>query len=151
MAPLTTETPVTRCVSQRMLDDMALGTMWARAQHEYVRHGRGFPAFLRRSPETPMAEAVRRFQLYQREDGVGESAINASVSALRFLFGVPLKPQDLSRKLVLAHCHKKLPDVLSIDEVRRLLEAALGIKYGTVLDVAQGAGLWRWLCLRIIR
>jgi len=36
---------------------------------------------------------------------------------------------------------RKLPDVLSVDEVARLLEAAPGIKYRAALVVAYGAGL----------
>ena len=67
--------------------------------------------------------------------------MGATVSALRFRFGVTLDRPDLSRKLVLAHRPRKLPDVLSVDEVARLLEAAPGIKYRAALDVAYGADL----------
>ena len=94
-----------------------------RTQHDYVRHVRAFAGFLGRSPDTATAEDVRRFQLHQREHGVGESTINGSVAALRFLFD------------------GKLPDVLSVEEVGRLLEAAPGIKYRAALGVAYGAGL----------
>ena len=108
--------------------------MGARTRHDYVRHVRAFAAFLKRSPDTATAEDVRRFQVHQREHGISESVIGATVSALRFLFGV-------SRKLVLAPRPRKLPDVLSVEEVGRLLEAAPGIKYRAALGVAYGAGL----------
>ena len=140
MATLPTDRPVTP-LRQRMLDDMAMRAMRSRTQHDYVRHVRAFAAFLGRSPDTATAEDVRRFQLHQREHGVGESVIGATVSALRFLFGVTLERPDLSRKLVLARRPRKLPDVLSVDEVGRLLEAAAGIKYRAALGVAYGAGL----------
>ena len=55
-----TDRPVTP-LRQRMLDDMAMRAMWARTQHDYVRHVRAFAAFLRRSPDTATAEDVRRF------------------------------------------------------------------------------------------
>jgi len=84
---------------------------------------------------------VRRFQLHQREDGAGEAVIAAAVSALRFLFTVTLDRPDLSRRLVLAPRPRKLPDVLSVDEVAKLLEEAPGIKYRAALGVAYGAGL----------
>ncbi len=140
MATLPTERPVTP-LRQRMLDDMAMRSMGARTQHDYVRHVRAFAAFLKRSPDTATAEDVRRFQVHQREQGISESVIGATVSALRFLFGVTLDRPDLSRKLVLAPRPRKLPDVLSVDEVGRLLEAAPGIKYRAALGVAYGAGL----------
>ena len=140
MTTLPVERPITP-LRQRMLDDMAMRSMRARTQHDYVRHVRAFAAFLGRSPDTATAEDVRRFQLHQREHSVGESVIGATVSALRFLFEVTLDRPDLSRKLVLAPRPRKLPDVLSVDEVPRLLEAAPGIKYRAALGVAYGAGL----------
>jgi integrase/recombinase XerD len=101
MATQPNDRPVTP-LRQRMLDDMALRSMGSRTQHDYVRHVRGFAAFLGRSPDTATAEDVRRFRLHQREDRVGESMINGTVSALRFLFGVTLERPDLSRRLELA-------------------------------------------------
>ena len=62
------------------------------------------------------------------------------MSALRFLFGVTLERPDLSRRLVLARRPRKLPDVLRVEEVAKLLEAAPGIKYRAALAVAYGAG-----------
>jgi len=117
MATLPTETPGTP-LRQRMLDDMAIRSMRSRTQHDYVRHVRAFAAFLEGSPETATAEAVRRFQLHRCEHCVGESVNGATVSALRFLFGVTLDRPDLSRKLVLAARPRKLPDVLSVNEVQ---------------------------------
>ncbi len=135
-----TETPTTP-LRQRMLDDMAMRSMRERTQHDYVRHVRAFAAFLRRSPDTATASDVRRFQVHQREHGVSESVTGATVSALRFLFAVTLDRPDLSRKVVLAPRPRKLPDVLSVEEVGRLLETAPGIKYRAVLGGAYGAGL----------
>ncbi len=52
-----------------------------------------------------------------------------------------LKRRDLSRALVITRYHRKLPDVLSVEEAARLLEAAPGLKYKAALGVAYGAGL----------
>lgn len=90
--------PVTP-LRQRMLDDMAMRAMRSRTQNDYVRHVCAFAAYLGRSPDTATAEDVRRFQVDQREHGVGESVINATVSALRFLFDITFERPDLSRSL----------------------------------------------------
>ena len=116
MATIPTDRPITP-LRQRMLDDMAMRSMRARTQHDYVRHVRAFAGFIGRSPDTAPAEDVRRFQVHQREHGVGESVINGAVSALRFLFDVTLDRADLSRPLVLARRPRTLPDVLSVEEV----------------------------------
>jgi integrase/recombinase XerD len=67
--------------------------------------------------------------------------INCSISALRFFFTVTLDRLDLSRRLVLVRHPRKLPTVLSVEEVGRLLAAAPGLKYRAALGTAYGAGL----------
>ena len=126
---------------RRMLQDMAIRGLREHTQHDYIRFVRSFASFLRRSPDTATAEDIRRFQAHQAESGVQPPTINSSVSALRFLFTVTLDRPDLSRRLVLVRHPRKLPDVLSVEEVGRLLEAAPGLKYKAALGTAYGAGL----------
>ena len=132
------------CISplrQRMLEDMAMRGLREETQRDYIRFVRSFAAFLRRSPDTAIAEDVRRFQVHQTESGVQPPTLNSSVSALRFFFTVTLDRTDLSRRLVLVRYPRKLPNVLSVEEVGRLLEAAPGPKYKAALGAAYGAGL----------
>jgi integrase/recombinase XerD len=140
MSVSSAERPVS-ALRQRMLEDMAMRGLRSHTQHDYIRFVRGFAAFLGRSPDTATAEDIRRFQVYQHESGVQPPTINCSVSALRFFFTVTLDRPDLSRRLVLARFPRKLPAVLSVDEVGQLLEAALGLKYQAILGTAYGAGL----------
>ena len=58
-----------------------------------------------------------RFQVHQAESGMQPPTINCSVSALRFFFTVTLDRPDLSRRLVLVRHPRKLPTVLSVEEV----------------------------------
>ena len=118
---------------RRMLDDMAMRGLRQETQRNYIMFVRGFAAFLGRSPETATAEDVRRFQVHQAESGVQPPTVNCSVSALRFLFTVTLDRPDLSRRLVLVRQARKLPSVLSVEEVGRLLEAAPGPKHKAAL------------------
>src|ERR1700688_4188900 len=136
----TIERPVS-ALRQRMLEDMAMRGLRSDTQHEYIRFVRGFAAFLGQSPDKATAEDIRRFQVHQRDSGVQPPTINCSVSALRFFFTVTLDRPDLSRRLVLARYPRKLPAVLSVEKVGRLLEAAPGIKYKAILGTAYGAGL----------
>src|ERR1700733_14411851 len=134
------EHPVS-ALRQRMLEDMAMRGLRSHTQRDYVRFVRSFAAFLGRSPDAAQAEDIRRFQVHQRESGVQPPTINGSVSALRFFFTVTLDRPDLSRRLVLARFPRKLPAILSVEEVGRLLEATPGIKYKAILGTAYGAGL----------
>jgi integrase/recombinase XerD len=126
---------------RRMLDDMVMRGLREETQRDYIRFVRSFAAFLGRSPDTATAEDVRRFQVHQAETGVQPPTVNGSVSALRFLFTVTLDRPDLSRRLVLVRQPRKLPAVLSAEEVGRLLEAAPGPKHKAALGTAYGAGL----------
>ena len=63
------------------------------------------------------------------------------MSALRFFFRVTLRRHDIVEHTTFIHEPRKLPVVLSPEEVARLLNAAPGLKYKAALSVAYGAGL----------
>jgi len=73
--------------------------------------------------------------------GAGVPTINHTVTALRFLFTVTLRKPQLVARLPFVREPRKLPVVLSPEEVARFLEAAPGLKYRAALSVAYGAGL----------
>jgi hypothetical protein len=72
---------------------------------------------------------------------ISPGSINAAIAALRLFFTVTLERPDLVRPLTTVNKPRKAPVVLSEQEVARLLEAALGLKYKAALSVAYGAGL----------
>jgi site-specific recombinase XerD len=92
----------------------------------FVREPRKIPAVL--SPE----EVARR---------VRAPSINGSVAALRFFFTVTLDRPEMARHLTFVREPRKIPAVLSPEEVARLLEAAPGPKYKAALSAAYAAGL----------
>jgi integrase/recombinase XerD len=93
------------------------------------------------SAPTAKVEDVRGFQLHLTSSGAGIPKINTTISALRFFFNVTLDRPDLSRHLSTVHKPRKVPVILSPDEMARFLEAAPGIKYKAAFSVAYGAGL----------
>jgi site-specific recombinase XerD len=86
-------------------------------------------------------EDVRRFQLQLAANGAATPILNHTVSALRFFFRVTLKRYDIIEHTRFIHEPRKLPVVLSPEEVARLLDAAPGLKYKAALSVAYGTGL----------
>jgi len=126
---------------RRMIEDMTVRGFVDGTRHDYIRHVRAFATFLGRSPDTATGEDVRRFQLHQSEAGVGIPTRNHAVSALRFLFTVTLDRPDLARRLTVLRRPRRLPEVLSPEEVALLLEAAPGLKYKAAMAAAYGAGL----------
>ena len=96
---------------------------------------------LRRSPERLGLEEVRAFQVHLVAGGVSWPALNQTVCALRFLYGVTLKQADLPERIPYARTPRKLPVVLSADEVVAFLEAVPGLKARAALTTAYAAGL----------
>jgi len=126
---------------RRMIEDMSVRRFASKTQHDYIRAVVNLTRFIGRSPDTATNEDLRRFQLHLTENGAGTPLINSTVSALRFFFTVTLDRADAARHLTVVQQPRKLPVVLSPEEVARLLEAAPGVKYKAALSVAYGAGL----------
>ena len=125
----------------RMIEDMTVRGFTEETHSNYIREVRAFAAFIRRPPDTATAEDLRRFQLHQTQSGMQPPSINSSVSALRFFFTVTLDRPDLARRLTVVRQPRRLPAVLSVEEMTLLLQAAPGPKYKAAFATAYGAGL----------
>src|SRR5882762_7936180 len=121
---------------RRMIEDMTIRKLSPKTQQGYIRTIKNLAAFLGRSPDKASFEDVRGFQLHVAQSGGG-----TTVAALRFFFRVTLKRSAIIEHTAFIHEPRKLPVVLSPDEMARLLDAAPGLKYKAALSVAYGAGL----------
>jgi site-specific recombinase XerD len=126
---------------RRMIEDMTVRGFTAATQRGYITAVRTFTVFFGRSPDQATAEDIRSFQLHMRSQGASATSMNAAVSALRFFFGVTLGRGDAQMGLTTVREPRRLPVVLSPQEVARLLDAAPGLKYRAALSLAYGAGL----------
>ena len=123
----------------RMIEDMSVRGFNEHTRRDYLRHVRAFAAFIGRSPDTATAEELRLFQLHQTQSGLQPPSINSAVSALRFFFTVTLTAGSGAA----AHRRaqpRRIPVVLSVEEVRLLLQAASAPKYKAAFATAYGAG-----------
>jgi integrase/recombinase XerD len=138
MEPLT---PNVSPLRQRMIDDMRMRKMGGKTQIAYIRAVRRLAAFLKRSPDTATADDLRRFQLHMVDTATSPTTINATLSGLKFFFDVTLGRGELMVKMQPVRQPRKLPVVLSCEEVARLIAAAPNLKSQAALSVAYGAGL----------
>ena len=133
--------PPSSPLRRRMIEDMTIRGFTAGTQRGYIAAVKDFTAFLGRSPDQASAEDLRRYQLEMRTGGASATSMNAAVSALRFFFTVTLGRGDAQAGMTTVREPRKLPVILSPEEVARLLDAAPGLKYKAALSVAYGAGL----------
>ena len=125
---------------RRMIEDMTVRKFVEKTQKDYIRHVKDLTAFLGRSPDIATAEDLRLYQLHLTDSGVRSPTINSAVSALRFFFSVTIDRPDVTKPLTFVAEPRKIPVVLSPEEVARFLEAAPGPKYKAALSAADGAG-----------
>ena len=126
---------------RRMIEDMTVRNLSPATQRSYVHAVAKFGRFFGRSPERLGLEDVRAFQVHLVAGGVSWPALNQTVCALRFLYGVTLQQADLPERIAYARTPRKLPVVLSADEVVAFLEAVPGLKARAALTTAYAAGL----------
>ncbi len=126
---------------QRMIDDMTLRKLAPQTQAGYLRAVIKFTLFFGRSPDLASPEDLRTFQLQQVEQGVTSTTINATITGLKFFFGITLERPEALKRMSRVHKPQKLPQVLSVEEMARLLASASNPKHRAALAVAYGAGL----------
>jgi len=126
---------------RRLIEDMTIRRLGPGTQHQYIRHVKSFADFVGRSADKATPEDVRRYQLRLASIGTTVPTLNAGASALRFFFRVTLKRRDLAEAVVSVREPRRLPMVLSPEEVSRLLASTTNIKHKAALSLAYATGL----------
>jgi integrase/recombinase XerD len=133
-------TPMTP-LRKRFIDDLRLRNYAPRTIEVYVAGVRRLAGYFNRSPDQLDAEEIRRFQLHLIEQKASWCVFNQTVCALRFLYSVTLGQPDMIGRIPFAKKPKKLPVVLSPEEVMRFLNTPKRVRDRTLLDVCYTCGL----------
>ena len=126
---------------QRMIEDMNARKLCAGTQRGHIRSCKRFAAFLKQSPDTATCEDIRGFQLHLAGTGMSICNRNRIMTGLRFLFRVTLRRLDLAEEVYHIREPQKLPLVMSVDEMKRLLAVASSLKTRVLLSLGYGCGL----------
>src|SRR4051794_6619958 len=125
---------------QRMIEDMTVRNLSPATQRSYVSAVAKFSRHFGCSPDRLGLEEVRAFQVHLVAGGISWPALNQIVCALRFFYGVTLGQGTVPERIPYAREPRKLPVVLSADEVVSFLEA-VSLKSRAALTTAYAAGL----------
>jgi site-specific recombinase XerD len=120
---------------RRMIEDMTVRNLSPATQRSYVSAVSKFSRYFGRSPDKLELEDVRAFQVHLVSTGIAWPALNQIVCALRFFYGVTLSKALIPERIPYAREPRKLPVVLSADEVVQFLEAVASLK-------SRGASSW---------
>ncbi len=128
---------------ERMIEDMRIRGLGEKTQKGHIRCVKHFASFLGRPPDTTTPEDLRAYQLHMTNSGVSASTFNARIVSLRLFFGVTCDREEMKRYMQFHRKPRKLPVVLSVQEVASLLAAVPGpgLKYRAALGISYGSGL----------
>jgi site-specific recombinase XerD len=126
-----------------MIEDMQIRNLTPNTQRVYVAQVVHFACHFRKSPDLLGPPEIRTYLLHlTRERRLAASSIIVTVSALRFFYTVTLKrPWVVADDIPAGRQAKKLPVVLSRDEVARFLASVDNPKHRMVLTVCYATGL----------
>jgi site-specific recombinase XerD len=128
-----------------MLEEIQRRNYSPETTRSYIHAVKQFAEYFGKSPEKLGAEEIRRYQLYLlNEKKYTAGSVKVHISALHFFYKKVLKRRDLTLDdLVYPKRPKKLPVVLSTEEVARLIEATSHLMHRAVLMLLYGTGIRR--------
>ena len=127
---------------QRMIEDMQLRNFSPHTQEAYLRAVGRLARYYKRPPDLITPVEARQYLLHLiRTEHAGYSLYNLVRCGLQFFWRVTLGREDRFEQVPCARDRRRLPVVLSVDEVARLLKVARNAKARALLMVLYGAGL----------
>ena len=128
---------------RRMIEDMQIRNLAVNTQEVYIRQVSLFARHFQKSPELLGPEQIRAYQVYlTNEKKLSIGSIIVAISALRFLYRVTLKKDWSFADLIPApKVPKKLPIILSPEEVVQFLRCVTSRKHRAILTTCYAAGL----------
>ena len=126
---------------QRMMEDLQIRNYAPSTVKAYVRGVADFAKHFGKSPDLLGAEQIREYQLFLiKEKGVALPTYIQIVSGLRFLYTNTLHRQIGIERMPFPRYERKLPIIMSRQEVKALLEAPKNLGHRTILSTMYAAG-----------
>jgi site-specific recombinase XerD len=108
----------------------------------YIRSVARFAQYFGKPPDQPGPEHIREYQnLLLETKKASWGNFNAAVCSLRFFYKVTLGKPWLIEHIPFPKKERKLPVVLSFDELREFFQAVANLKHRTVLMTMYASGL----------
>jgi integrase/recombinase XerD len=127
---------------KRMIENMQMRNFAPKTIRIYVDVVARFARYFGKSPELLGAEEVRRYLLHLVQDKkVAWATYKQALAALRYLYRWVLDGPEVVQDIRCPRPERRLPVVLSFDEVQRFLVAIPSFKQRMILMTAYAAGL----------
>jgi site-specific recombinase XerD len=127
---------------QKMINEMKLRRFAQKTQEAYVSAVTGLAKHYNQSPDLLDKEKIQAYLLYLMEERrLSWSTCNVVVCGIRFYYFQTLGIDSMRLGIPPMRAQKKLPEILSFEEIQRLLKCATSLKNRVLLMTTYGAGL----------
>jgi integrase/recombinase XerD len=127
---------------QKMIEDMQLHSFAERTQDSYLRAVRQLAAYFNKPPDQITEEELRQYFLYLKNvKKASRSTITLALCGIKFFYERTLQRQWATLAIVRPQQEKKLPVVLSVEEVRQILSRVRRWRYRVCLSTIYACGL----------
>lgn len=126
---------------KRMVDDMRIRNFSSHTIDSYTRAVAQFANYFGKSPDTLGIEEVREYQLFLLEKKVAWSTFKIAVCALKFFYNSTLRRQWNHTHIPFPKREKKLPVVLSVQEIAGFFAVIENLKHWTIFTLMYATGL----------
>jgi integrase/recombinase XerD len=127
---------------ERMLEDLKLHGLAKNTQKLYVQAVRQLAKYCRKPPDQITEEELRQYFLYLTQvKKIAPSTLTVAACGIRFFYEHTLHRQWTILNLVRSPKEKKLPEVLTIEEVRRILGCVHHLCFKACLSTIYACGL----------
>jgi integrase/recombinase XerD len=122
--------------------DLVVRGMAYRTREAYIGAVAGLAKYYGRSPDRISEAEVQRYLFHLLDERkLAASTCNIVASGLQFFYRVTLKRKEAEFALPRPKLPSKLPQILSREEIARLIESTTNLKHRAMLMTAYGAGL----------
>ena len=127
---------------RRMIEDMKIRNLSEITQKAYLRQVENFAKYFGKSPKYLGQAEIRAYQLHLlREEGLAPQTVNKIMAALSFLYGKTLRRPWTIERITRAKTRRRVPVVLSRQEISTCIAAARSLKVRAMLMIYYGCGL----------
>ncbi len=126
----------------QMISDLFLKNYSENTVQSYLRCCRNLAKHYMRSPQELREQEIRAFLLYLRQERkVSAADLRMHVAAIKFLYRITLRTPDKVGQIPWPKVPKTLPEVLTKEEVFRLLDQIRSIKHRAIMVTAYATGM----------
>lgn len=126
----------------KLLMELKIRNRSPRTINSYLRYNKEFLEFIKKKPEETTVEDIKAYMVFLMDKGIGPRTINLMLSSLSFAYNKIMKKNLINKDdIERPKFPKKLPVVLTREEVKKLMAVPTNFKHRLLIGILYDTGL----------